>query len=238
MTALLAPSVRPSSHLATYSLAAAVVAFVCAPLVALAWFATEGGAEMAEAASVAGWSEPARALAGPLLTFAGADAVYATYTLILALVFPAVPLVAIATRSRRIATATRPERWGWRIALTGYVLFGVGVAAVGVLLIAGGSAEGLVDLLFMGAMIPGLLLSLIGSTVLGIAFLRAGHRPRLTSWLLALAFPLWIAGSFVLGHNGFGVVPMIVAWAAAARAWREAEPQVTLPVGAASARLR
>lgn len=68
---------------------------------------------------------------------------------------------------------------------------------------------------------PGLLLSLVGSTMLGIALVRSPQRPRLTGWLLALAFPLWLAGSAVLGHNSIGLLALWVAWAATGwRLWR------------------
>lgn len=43
---------------------------------------------------------------------------------------------------------------------------------------------------FLLLSIPGLLLTLVGSTVLGVALLGNGFRPRLTSWLLALTIPL------------------------------------------------
>jgi hypothetical protein len=65
--------------------------------------------------------------------------------------------------------------------------------------------------------LPGLLLSLVGSTALGVTLLRARFRPRTAAWLLVLAIPLWLVGGFVLGHNSFGVAPIVIAWAMAAR---------------------
>lgn len=73
------------------------------------------------------------------------------------------------------------------------------------------------NVVFISSMIPGLLVGLIGSTILGIALLRSGYRSRVTGWLLALAIPLWFIGSIVFGHNSLGVIPLFVAWAAAAR---------------------
>jgi energy-converting hydrogenase Eha subunit A len=86
-------------------------------------------------------------------------------------------------------------------------------------MLIGASPNGnFVNVPFLSFMVPGILLSTIGSVVLGIALVRAGYRPRLTSWLLAFAFPLWIVGSFVLGHNSIGLAPMLVARGASG--WR------------------
>jgi hypothetical protein len=45
---------------------------------------------------------------------------------------------------------------------------------------------------FLLLTIPGLLISLVGSTMLGIALLRNRFQPRATSWLLTLWIPLFI----------------------------------------------
>ncbi|MGI9017568.1 MAG: hypothetical protein ACR2HR_10785 [Euzebya sp.] len=145
------------------------------------------------------------------------------YTLVMALLFPAVFLTALATRARRPHPRTRPERIGWRITLTGYGLFGVGVLTIAPLLFGGARLDAAANGVFLAMMLPGLLLSLIGSTVIGIVFLRSGHRPRLASWLLAGAFPLWILGSVVLGHNSFGILPLFFAWSATG--WRARRAQ-------------
>lgn len=219
--------VRPNHRLAVYIVAATAGAVVLAPLVAVAYFATADGAEYLEVATVAAWATPARELFGPLVTFASPDRVYATYTQILALLFPAIVLTALATRSHRPVPRKRSERVGWRITLTGYGLFGVGLLVVAIVLVAGDTSVALADAVFLGAMFPGLLLGLIGSTVLGIVFVRSGYRPCVTAWLLALAIPLWILGSFVLGHNGLGILPLFVAWAATGWQWRGAKDEVS-----------
>ena len=73
----------------------------------------------------------------------------------------------------------------------------------------------------MALMVPGMLISIVGSTVLGIALLHAGYAPKLTAWLLALAIPLMFLASDGLGHNSLGMVPLFVAWAAAGwQMWR------------------
>jgi hypothetical protein len=70
------------------------------------------------------------------------------------------------------------------------------------------------NVVFLALLVPGMFFSTVGSTVLGIALLRTSHRPRATGWLLALAFPLLIVGSGVLGHNSLGLLPLFAAWAA------------------------
>lgn len=199
-----------------YSPAAAVAWAVITPLLALAYFATQDGAEALEMATTAAWAEPARNIAGPLLTFASPDVVYSVYSFLLALLFSSIVLGAVVARSGRPAEQTRPERWGWRLAIGGYGLFGAGLLVVAVIMLVAGPSATIVDVLFMAAMIPGLLAALIGSTILGISLLRARYRPRTTAWLLALAFPLWIVGSVVLGHNSLGILPLAMAWAIAA----------------------
>lgn len=197
---------------ALYAVLAAVAALVFAPLLALSYFAIEDGAAELDAATVSAWAEPGRDLAGGLVTFASADRVYATYTQVLALLFPAVLLCAWITRRRRGRLEGRLERWGWRISLGGYALFGFGLALVAVMLVGASASSEALDYAFMPFMFPGLLLALIGSTVLGIGLLRARYEPRVTAWLLALAVPLFVAGSVVLGHNSLGLVPLFLAW--------------------------
>ena len=110
------------------------------------------------------------------------------------------------------------ERWGWRIALFGYCLAGVGVLTVGALEIFADPNGSAVNIGFLALMIPGMLLSMIGSTVLGIGLIRGGYRPLVTGWLLALSIPFMIVGSGVLGHNSLGMVSLFVAWGFAG--WR------------------
>lgn len=213
-------SVQPNRRLAVYAVAAACTAVVIAPLLALAWFATGDGAETAATGTVAAWAEPASSALRPLLTFADPDAVYATYLVLMAVAFPAIPLATLASRSRRTGDRTALERWGWRLAISGYVLAAVALAVVAVLFVV--SADALANIVFLAGMLPGMLLSLVGSTTLGVALLRSRFRPRAVPWLLALAVPLWVVGGFVLGHNSLGLLPLFVAWALAAKAWPDA----------------
>jgi hypothetical protein len=198
-----------------YAVTAAAAAVLLAPLLALSYFGTSEGAEDLEVGTVSAWADPARDLAGSLLTWASPDRVYATYVQAFALLFPAVFLCAWAVRARRRAESGRFERWSWRIALAGYGLASIGLSAAFVVLVGDPTGDGdALNFVFLALMFPGMLLSVIGSTVLGIALLRARYAPKLTAWLLALAFPLMLVGSDVLGHNSLGMVPLFVAWAA------------------------
>jgi hypothetical protein len=197
-----------------YAVAAALASLFITPLLGLAYFATEHGREELETGSISAWAEPARDAAGSLLTFAGPDRVYSTYLQAFAVFFPAVLLTALLVRSRWASQSRRPGRWAWRVALGGYALLATGVTSIGLVLIAGNPSSPVVDPLFMGLLFPGILFSTTGSTALGIGLLRSGYRPRVTAWLLALAFPLWIVGDFVIGHNSIGLVPLMLAWGA------------------------
>lgn len=207
-------SVRAVRLVGLYSVLAAAASVVLSPLLAMAYFATEDGASELEVGSVEAWADPGRDLAGGLLTFASAEAVYFTYLKSLMLIAPALFLCAWVVRARRPETRSRAERWGWRIALAGYALLSLGV----ILALPWDIA---LPVAFFALIVPGLLLGTIGSTVLGIAFLRASYRPRLTAWLLALSIPLWLVASDGLGHNNIGLIPLFVAWAATGwRLWR------------------
>lgn len=209
---------RATRLVGLYSTLAAVASVVFAPLLALSYFAIEEGKAELETGTVSAWAEPARDLVDGLVTFASADRVYATYTQAFALLFPAVLLCAWLTRRRRGKPRARLERWGWRVTLAGYVLFGVGLAALSIMLVGASASSPVLDVAFMPFVFPGIVFSTIGSTLLGIGLLRSGYQPRVTAWLLTFALPLWIAGSFALGHNSIGLVPLFVAWAATG--WR------------------
>jgi len=205
---------------------------VLSPLLALAYFATEEGEEFADSATVSVWADPARDLAGGLLTFAASDRVYATYLQALALFFPAVLLAALVARSRRPRAAIgRLERWGWRAAVAGYGVATVGILAAAIVTVPGSASSDALNAVFLALMVPGTLISVLGSSFLGIALVRARYRLRLTAWLLALAVPLFVLGGVVLGHNSLGFMPLLVAWGATG--WRLSRTEVGPAVQAA-----
>lgn len=214
-------SVRARFLIGCYAVVATVVAALVWPLLALAYFDTQDGLAQLDTPTVSAWAAPARDLVGGLVTWASPDRVYATYGQLLALMFPAALLVALTVRQQRPTPWKWSERLGWWIALTGYSLFAGGTVTFGLtVLTADADASGFVsDLAFLALMLPGMLLSIVGSTVLGVVFTRSGYRPRLTAWLLTLTLPLFLFGNIVLGHNGFGVVMLMLAWAGTGWRW-------------------
>ena len=206
-----------------YAMLAAGIMVVLAPLLALSYVATDAGREELETGTVAAWAEPGRELAGGLLTWASPERVYVTYWQAFALLVPAMFLCAHAARARR-SPAGRGERWGWRIALTGYLLEKVGFLALFLALVVADLDSTAVDVIFLGAAFPGLLIGGVGSTILGISLVRSGARPRLTAWLLASALPSMIVVPALLGNLALGLLPVFVAWAAVGRQLRQAAP--------------
>ncbi|HEY3560309.1 MAG TPA: hypothetical protein VGL05_22735 [Kribbella sp.] len=159
------------------------------------------------------WSDPARRALRPLLDWADPDTVYLTYGKIWLPVFVAFTLCAFVLYRRRLARGF--ERVAWRTALGGYCL-----ACVGVLLDyytqwtkylpdTVGSA-------FFGVTIAGLLTTMAGSTLLGIALLRNGFRPRASGWLLALTIPIAVAVLQVTSM-GSAALPIMFAFGIAGR---------------------
>jgi hypothetical protein len=180
----------------------------------LARFATEAGQEDVTSLTTF-WADPARSVLEPLLTFADVDHVYVIYGMLWGPLFLVALGCAVVVRRRRSAVGMGGgERWAWRVYLTGFTLFTIG----------GFSAyygawinPAMVDGAFVALVIPGVLITLIGGTWLGIVLLRRGSRPRVTAVLLALIFPLFLAVSSLMSL-GSGFIPMLIAWGFAGRA--------------------
>lgn len=116
-------------------------------------------------------------------------------------------LCALAVRRRRSPTGA--ERWAWRIALAGYALLTAGLA--------GSYWTPLLDESFLVLGVPGMLVGLIGSTLLGITLLRHRFRSRASAVLVAVWVPLMV-GLSALVALGAAVMPMVWAWGLAGRA--------------------
>jgi hypothetical protein len=165
---------------------AAWVGLVVGQLHALSRFATTEGVEDLALPATAAWAVPAAEALSPLLGWGDADLVYVTHGKIWFPLFLAFTLCAFVIYKQR-----RPglwETWIWRAALTGYVL-----VCAGVFLDYWTQWTGNYNMLFQLGWIvtvPGLLLTMVGSTVLGITLLVRGSAPRLPALLLALAIPL------------------------------------------------
>ena len=223
-------SQRSTRLIGLYAVIAACLAAVVSPLLALSYFATSGGVDQLRSPTVSAWAVPGRELAGGLLTWTSPVRVYGTYWLAFWLLFTAAFLCARAVHARRPPDAGPLERWGWRLAQVGYVLHPIGgLAAIAVLI--DGSAENIViDVAFVAVMLPALLIDAIGSTMLGIALLKKSYRPRITAWLLALAFPSIFGISFVGGNFSLGLVPVLAAWAVTGwRLWRAETSEPSAP---------
>ena len=166
---------------------------------------TEGGKSDLDTDLVRAWSDPARELFAPLLDWGSPDTVYITYGKLWLPVFVAFTLCAFVVRRRRSPVGT--EKWAWRLALTGYVAACVGVAA-DYWTQWGAIDDRLLSLAFL-VTVPALLLTIIGSTFLGIVLLLRGAQ-RLPAWLLVLAVP----GLFVLSYiTSLGSVVLPIAFA-------------------------
>ena len=175
------------------------------------------------------WSDPARDFFSPLLEWASADAVYMTYGKIWFPVFAAFTACAFVLYQRR-----RPvgfEKFAWRFALVAYVW---GVVAVFVSYWTQWTppySSELLDMAFLFLDIPAVLLGWLGSTMLGIAMIVRGYRPRVTGWLLALTFPLAMVIS-MFTSLGSAALPEMFAFGIAghvlSRSLREDEVQTTL----------
>jgi hypothetical protein len=201
------------------------VGLVMGQVHALARFRTEDGKADLDLPLTGAWATPAGDLLSPLLTWADPDVVYLTYGKIWLPVFVAFTLCAFVVRRRRQPTGV--EKWAWRVALTGYVL--ACLSAFGEFWTQWGAMnQDLLDAVFLFT-IPALLLTMFGSTFLGITMLRRG--PRLPAVLLALAVP----GIVVIPEItslGCVVLPIAFAFGVLGRRVARADAPVVAPVGA------
>ena len=177
MTALQPSKVR------TYAVFSSVMMVLCSPLLAMSYFATEDGAKSYAAGSVQAWAEPGRRLLEPLLTFASADRVYATYSLLVALLIPALPMAVWTVRRGRAPLAGTFERRASLAVAAAWSLFSAALLVVALAQQvdpANVSGNSVVNVGFVAGMIPGLLIACVCSTGLGVqpaaARLRASLR--------------------------------------------------------------
>lgn len=163
----------PSPLLGRIAFIAACAGTVLGPLHALARFATHDGAGDLKSPFVHWWAVPAGHTFGWLVRWGSADTVYLTYGKLLAPVAIAATVFAFAVRRSR--TPVGLERWGWPIALTGYVL-----ASAAVL---GEYWTPWLDQSFMFLALPGILVSLI--VLNSVVAMSAALIPMLWAWGVA-----------------------------------------------------
>lgn len=187
-----------------------VVGILYSPFYALAYFATEDGAESLEAPWVATWAGALRPILEPLLTFAPPEVVYLTYGKFFSVMVLGWMAGLLALHARQAASAGRLERWGFRVAFTGTVLGTLG--GIGAYWI-GSVWWGVVGFSFGAFMVPALLLFGIGFPLFGIGALRAKVARRLGAWLLIVGgLPGMILLNIVLGQLTLALLPINLAW--------------------------
>jgi len=188
--------------LAAVVLASASV--LMAPMNALARMQTEDGRSDLDSGLASWWAEPAlHALQPWLLDFADPVTVYETFGKFYVFAVLAALACALATRSLRPAVKRWPERWGWRLTLTAYVMTATGLFFT--YWIAN------LDAVYLFVTLPSMLISLFGHVFLAIGLLRTGFRPRLGAILLLLEFPLSVA-LVAISTQALGMWPMMFAW--------------------------
>ena len=204
-----------STPIRPYTIFASAVMVLFSPLLAMSYFATKDGAQMYATGSVRAWAKPARSLFEPMLTFASADRVYATYSLLIALVIPALPLAAWAVRRARVPVAGTFERRASWVVASAWTIFSASLLVVAIALQvkpANTSGNSVVNVVFLAGMIPSLVIGCLGSAPLGVSLLRHGFLPRIAGLIITLALPLWIACTFAFGHNSIGITTQMIAW--------------------------
>jgi hypothetical protein len=157
------------------------------------------------------WTPTAADLLHPILFFADPYVVYHMYDGLWMIPVPCLLAGLVGLFHARPAKG-RFERTG----------FGVTSLGLTMLLIGNGSEAwfssldwfGIKDFAFIALTLPGLVLSLVGATILGIGLLRSRSSSRLAAWLLILGgFPGGaVVGLFVVGHL-FGFLFLYdIAW--------------------------
>lgn len=183
------------------------VGLVVGQLHALSRVATRDGAGDLDEGYMQVWSEPASTALAPLLDWSSPNVVYLTYGKIWGPVVGAATLAAFVVHRRRSVAGFRgAERWAWRITLTALSLATLGCFAEYWTQWGSGNEE-LLEAVFI-VLVPALLLTMVGSTLLGIVLIRRGL--GLPAWLLALTLP----GLFVISEvTSLGSVFLPVAFA-------------------------
>lgn len=200
-------------RIATFAWAMAWFGLVMGQLHALARFATVDGKGDLEADIVRAWAVPAADWLSPLLDWASPDTVYFTYGKLWLPVFVGFTLAAFVVHQRRRSAGFRgAEKSAWRIVLTAYLLACVGAFAEYWTQWGDGN-EALLEAVFV-ALMPVLLVTMLGSSVLGVVLVRRGLGAP--AWLLALTVPLLFAVATVTSLGNV-VLPISFGMAMLAR---------------------
>lgn len=117
----------------------------------------------------------------------------------------------------------------WRVTLVGYVL--------ATLSVVGDYFTPWTDESFLIAGMPGLAITALGSTVLGVVLLRRGYRPRILGIALVAFIPTFLLITEITSMGNV-VLPILFAWTyAASRVVRSRAYGSVAPTSRASAAL-
>ncbi len=190
--------------------AAACAGLVLGPVHALSRYATVGGAEDLELPGVRAWADPAARLLDPLLSWAEPQTVYVTYGKLWLFVFGAMIACAFLVRRGRVEAGLvrGVEKVGWWLALPAYALLTIGLVGV--------YWTPFLEETFNAIAVPAMLLSIVGSLVLGIGLLRRRMRPLAAGVLLVAFGPLFFVISDLVAL-GAAMLPLVWAWGLAGR---------------------
>lgn len=181
---------------------------VVGQLHALSRFATKDGKEDLGLPLTRAWAEPAAKALKPLLDWSGPDAVYVTYGKVWLPIFVAFTLCAFVVHHFRRPSGF--EKWAWRVTLTGYSVATVSVGLDYWTHWGSYPDNAFVSAVF-GVTIVGLLLTMFGSTALGISLLRNRFPSKTAAWLLTIALPFVFLITQVTSQ-GSAALPMMFAF--------------------------
>lgn len=171
-----------------------LLGILVAPVITSAYSLSEDGAGLSPP-----WEPAFSDLLSSLFGFASPEAVYSTYGKLYFVVFLGFLLGLMALRVQQRGHVGRLGEWGLRLSLIGVVLNLFGdIADYWV-----GEDTWFEELGFLLGELLGLLSLMVGSTMLGIALLRARTTPRVGAWLLILSLP----GIILLLLVGFANIP-------------------------------
>ncbi|WP_332662436.1 hypothetical protein [Aeromicrobium sp.] len=192
-------------RIVTFGWIAASAGLVLGQLHALSRFETEDGKSDLELPLTRAWAVPAARAVRPLLDWGDPDFVYWNYGKIWLPIFVAMTLCAVVVHRHR-----RPagfERWVWRITLAGYTLTTVSVV--------GDYFTPWTEASFIVLGMPGLALTALGSTTLGVLLLKRGYRPRILGIALVAFIPCVLLITEITSMGNI-ILPITFAWTYAA----------------------
>lgn len=213
-------TIETQRRLTRWAWLTALATLVIGQLHALARFRTDDGRSDLDLPLTGLWARPAGEALDPLLSWAGPDTVYLTYGKWWLLALGV--MVATGVMVMRLRAPYGVELWGWRLMLVGYALLALGAGAY---YWGQWTSYNVLEDIGLWIDLPGALLGSVGATVLGIALLRRGARPRLAAVLLLLTIPALFGISMVtsLGNTG---LPIMFAVAMLAREATARRPDV------------